>query len=333
MARPRSAHVAEVKAALAARLGSTLQHPGGRFLSTRAVAQRFTVSYQTAHRLLAELEQEGLLRRKAASGSYVPGRRPALRGVHLIFHPRARRKGSFGAHLLDLLTTALRQHGLACVRSWPEDRAGVRLRRDYFPVIWECPDATRAAVAARRFALVLHDRPPAGLGSGYLDAVTTDDFSGGACAAELLKERTGLTRGFAVLGGPGHDHRSVQRIAGFRAHVPSATVACAESWFVEAGRSQAAALLATRPAGIFACNDRLAEAVIGYCRERGRPVPPLIGFDNAPVAERLRLTTIGIPWETLAAVAAEICAARVGGGDAPARIVTLAHEPVMRLTL
>lgn len=331
MARPRSAHVAEVKAALAARLGSTLQHPGGRFLSTRAVAQRFSVSYQTAHRLLVELEQEGLLRRKAASGSYVPGRRPALRGVHLIFHRRARRKGSFGAHLLGLLTTALRQHGLACVRSWPDARASVRLRGDYFPVIWECPVATRAA--ARRFALVLHDRPPAGLGSGYLDAVTTDDFSGGACAAELLKERTGLTRGFAVLGGPADDHRSVQRIAGFRAHLPTATVACADSWFVEAGRAKAAALLAMRPAGIFACNDRLAEAVIGYCREHRRPVPPLVGFDNAPVAERLRLTTIGIPWETLAAVAAEICAARVGGGDAPARIVTLAHEPVMRLTL
>ena len=58
MSRPRSAHVTEVKAALAARLRGHLAHPGGRFFSTRAVAQRFSVSYQTAHRLLAELEAE-----------------------------------------------------------------------------------------------------------------------------------------------------------------------------------------------------------------------------------------------------------------------------------
>src|SRR5882724_4889454 len=107
MARPRSPHVAEVKAALVARLRSDFAHPGERFLSTRAAAQRFSVSYQTAHRLLVELEGERLLHRRAASGSYFPGRRVLLRGVQLVFHRRAKRKGSFGAHLQELLGTAL----------------------------------------------------------------------------------------------------------------------------------------------------------------------------------------------------------------------------------
>ncbi len=333
MARPRSPHVLEVKAALAARLQSDFAHPGGRFLSTRAVAQRFAVSYQTAHRLLGELQEEGLLQRRAASGSYVPGTRTALEGVQLIFHPRAKRKGSFGAHLLERLEAALALQGVSVVRSWPEAGAVSRRRETYYPVVWECPAAIRAAADARTFALCLNDRPPVGLGGTYVDAVTTDDFSGGACAAELLKERTGHADGFAVLAGPADDVRSVQRVAGFRAHAGVTRVISADSWYVEAGTAKAAAILATKPVGIFACNDRLAEAVIAFCAAQGIPRPPLVGFDNAPVAERLRLTTIGIPWTTMVAQAVSVIGERLQGSTASARLISLAHEPVMRLTV
>ncbi len=332
MPRPRTAHVVEVKAALAARLRSDFAHPGGRFLSTRAVAQRFAVSYQTAHRLLGELQSEGLLRREAASGSYVPGQRTALRGVQLIFHPRAKRKGSFGAHLLELLASALTAQGTAVVRSWPEEGEAPRLRAEFYPVVWECRAAVQCAAQARTFVLLLNDRPPVGLGGTYVDTVTTDDFSGGACAAELLKERTGHAGGFAVLGGPVSDARSVQRIAGFRAHAGVALSVSAESWFVEAGRVKAAEIIAARPNGIFACNDRLAEAVIAFCRDHDVPRPPLVGFDNAPVAERLRLTTIGIPWATMVAQAVHLIGERLQGSTASARFISLAHEPVVRLT-
>jgi len=332
MARPRSPHVSQVKAALVARLQGGFAHPGGRFLSTRAVAQRFGVSYQTAHRLLAELETEGLLRRQAASGSYVPGKRTTLDGVQLVFHPRARRKESFGGHLLDVLEAALRAHEIPFTRSWPEEGAVPRLRDDYYPVLWECPAALRAVAGARRFALSLNDRPPVGLGGTYVDAVTTDDFSGGACAAEVLKERTGRTDGFAVLGGPMADARSVQRIAGFQAHAATATVLSASSWYVESGRECAAAILDTRPAGIFACNDRLAEALIRFCALEKRTLPPLVGFDNAPVAERLRLTTIGIPWSTMVDEAVRLIAERLQGGTGAGRLICLSHEPVIRLT-
>lgn len=332
MPRPRSARVLEVKAALAARLRSDFAHPGGRFLSARAVAQRFGVSYQTAHRLLVELGDEGLLRRRAASGTYVPGARDALRGAHLIFHRRAQRKGSFGAHLLEMLETALAAEGISVVRSWPAEGEAPRRRPGYYPVAWECRAAVRAAAAERTFVLSLNDRPPAGLGGTYVDAVTTDDFSGGACAAELLKERTGRTGGFAVLGGPADDPRSVQRIAGFRAHAEAGTVVAAESWFVEAGLACAARLVAARPAGIFACNDRLAQAVLEHCAAQGVPRPPLVGFDNAPVAERLRLTTIGIPWATMVAQAVEVIRDRLAGGTGSARLISVAHEPVVRLT-
>jgi len=330
--RPRSPHVTEVKAALVARLQGGFAHPGGRFLSTRAVAERFAVSYQTAHRLLGELQTEGLLDRIAASGSYVPGRTVALRGVQLVFHPRARRKGSFGERLQTMLTAELSSRGITFIRSWPDAEEPPRLRRDYYPIFWECRAGMTAAATLRSFALCLNDQPPFGLGSGYVDAVTTDDFSGGACAAELLKSRTGRSGGFAVLGGPESDRRSQQRIAGFRAHVSDVRVVCAKSWFVEAGLVRAKEILDHRPAGIFACNDRLAEALIVYCRKHRCQAPPLIGFDNAPVAERLRLTTIGIPWQSMVGEAVALTVARLQGGMEPARLISLAHEPILRLT-
>jgi DNA-binding transcriptional regulator YhcF (GntR family) len=331
MARPRSAHVTEVKAALTARLDGRFGHPGGRFLSARAVAQRFTVSYQTAHRLLDELKAEGRLQREPASGTFLPGQRVTLRGAQLIFHRRAQRKGSFGAHLMKMIEARLDEHGIDFVRSWWDERKGGRLLSDRYPILWECPGAEREALQRRQFALLLNDRPPAGLAGAYIDAVTTDDFSGGACAAELLKQQTGSKGAFAVLGGPREDERNVQRIAGFKAHANVTQVICADSWFVESGREHVSTLLSGKPAGIFACNDRLAQAVLEHCRAHHLSVP-LVGFDNAPVAERLRLTTIGIPWEAFVAHVMEKILARLSGSNAKASIVSLSHDVVLRLT-
>lgn len=332
MPRLRSPRVAEIKSALVTRLRGELVHPGGRFLSTRALAAQFHVSYKTAHRLLGELRDEGLLARRAASGTYFAGEQTSLKGAQLIFHARAKRPDSFGGHLLGLLENALQARGIRATRSWIDDDRPITIRRDCFPVAWECRAAASAAAAARRFALCLTDTPPPGLGGGLVDAITTDDYSGGACAAELLKARTGRTGGFAVLSGPSDDPRSRGRIAGFCAQASNVRVIAADSWFLEAGQRHAGAILELQPCGIFACNDRLAEAILEYARKRRVVPPPLVGFDNAPVAARLRLTTIGIPWDSIVAHAVELIAARIAGNMSPAKIITLPHEPVIRLT-
>ena len=105
--RTRSALTNEVPAARIARL------PGGRFRSTRAVAQRFAVSDRTARRLLGEREPEGRLQRRTAAGSGVPGRRVTLRSVQRVCHPRAKRNGSCGARLLEWLESAFAAQGIA----------------------------------------------------------------------------------------------------------------------------------------------------------------------------------------------------------------------------
>lgn len=332
MPRSRSPRIASIKAALVTRLRGDFSRPGGRFLSARALAAHYSVSYKTAHTLLGELRDEGLLRRRPASGTYLAGEHPALRGVQLCFHARARRAGSFGAHLMERLESALRERKIEVLRTWADESRTPRLRPEYYPVAWECRPAMQAAAEARCFGLCLNDTPPPGIGGGLIDAISTDDFSGGACAAELLKTRTGRAGGFAVLGGPQDDARSRRRIAGFLAHVADATVVPAESWFVEAGRKHAAAILAQNAAGVFCCNDRLAEAVLTHGRSTGRTLPPIIGFDNAPIARELGLTSVGIPWDAMVEQAVALVVARLDGDTTPAKHITLAHELVLRIS-
>jgi DNA-binding GntR family transcriptional regulator len=102
MSRPPSTHVEAVREKLRTRLRAGVHRPGDRFLSARELAQAFGVSYQTAHRVLDALCGEGLLERRAASGTYIPGGLVDLQGAQLIFNPRARHEQSFGGRLLAI---------------------------------------------------------------------------------------------------------------------------------------------------------------------------------------------------------------------------------------
>ncbi len=332
MARPRTKKVEEVKRRLITRLQEGFFRPGDRFLSTRLIAEKFAVSFQTAHRLARELCEEGLLERRSASGTYIPGTRGLLRGVDLLFHERAKRADSFGARLLEELTARLDRERVPWKLRWVEGTGGPDLPPRSYPVIWECRAAVEACAAAHRPALLLNDRPPSGIAAVSIDSVSTDDFSGGACAAQVFQRRAEgpSAGGFAIVAGPEGDERSDQRVGGFRSLL-KATVFPA-GWYFEDGQRVAGAALARGTRGIFCCNDRLAEAILDRCAERGVPCPPLVGFDDAPVAERLNLTTIAIPWAELVSAAARVIQRRLGGDRATASHQTFAPRPVVRGT-
>jgi DNA-binding transcriptional regulator YhcF (GntR family) len=308
MSRTRSHHVADVKQQLIARIVDVHHSPGQRFLSNRAVARRFGVSYQTADILLRELVEEGVLVRRAASGTYIPGERTEQAGVLLVFHPRARHKSSFGSFLLDQLTARLDRERIDWRMSWKTPAAASTrpLSVSRYPIIWERPEAVDLAIKLKRTALVLNGRPPAGAGATLIDSVSVDDFSGGAYAAQHLMVRYSSANGskrsrrpaFAVLAGPTHDQRSAARVAGFRSVAP-ATVINSATWFYEDALDVADRALNAGRDGIFCCNDRLAQAVVRRASDRARPRPRLVGFDDAPIARWLNLTTIAIPWEEL----------------------------------
>jgi len=293
-----------VKRQLVARIQDGHHLPGRRFLSNRALARLFGISYQTADILIRELVEEGLLTRRAASGTYLPGPQLDQSSALLFFHPRAKRKNSFGANLLDRLTARLEKDRIDWRMSWTcPDLSGNRpITTNRFPIIWDRPEAVDAVIRQRRFALVLNDRPPAGLGATLIDSVSVDDYSGGAHAAQFLIRRNPRPRAMAVLAGPRNDPRSAARVSGFLS-IAQATVFHSRTWFFDAGLSVADKVLASRPEGIFCCNDRLAQAVLRRTEDRDMPRPLIIGFDDAPIAQWLNLTTIAIPWEELVAAA------------------------------
>lgn len=331
MARQRSTKVAEVKAKLCLRVREGVHRPGDRFLSTRAVAGTFEISYQTAHRILQELCDEGLLERRFASGTYIAGGQREFYGVQFIFHPRARRPHSFGARLLEGLIKRLDRDRVAHKLSWALEK--IKLDEDYFPVIWESPVAVEKSLRRRRPALLLNERPQPGLSATLLDSVSIDDFSGGVCAAQLLlRERKSIDGGahYAVLSGPAADARSSARRDGFLSLLPRASVIAAQSWFFEDGFKVAARVVRRGSRGIFCCNDRLAEAIAVYCRRLERPCPKLVGFDDAPVAEQLNLTTIAIPWDEMIAGAADLIKRRLDGDASTAHQLILTPQPVIR---
>jgi len=329
MPRPRSPAVTLVKEKLIARLKDGLHRPGQRFFSNRALAEHFGLSYQTAHRLNVELQREGWLERRTASGTYVAGVARAVRGAELIFHPRARREGSFGARLLAGLKAELTEAGVAVRVSWGAERAP---DATWLPVVWEVTEPALRAAAERRFSVLLNDQPPPGIAASYIDSVSTDDFSGGVVAGELLRALA-PSRKLAVLAGPRVDRRSRERVDGFQTQVPKTDVFWAAGWFAEDAERTAPRLVTRGYAGVFCCNDRLAEALLSACDRAKVARPAVIGFDDAPVAERLDLTTVAIPWRELIEGATEVVRQRIRGATGPAARRVYSPRPVFRRTL
>ena len=305
--------------------------PGDRFLSAREVAQRFGLSFQTAHRLLNSLCEQGLLEARPRSGIYLPGGSPRYRGVDLFFNRRARRLGSFGQLLLSMLRPAYVNAGFDCRAFWSTRRAA---RPGRLPVIWESPDLLAVCIERRLPAILINRRAPFGINALNIDSVSLDDFAGGVCAAELVRDRMPNARRprNTVLAGPRGDSRSLQRIDGFRS-VAKAEVVHAEGWYFEHGRAAGPQVLSTTPESVFCCNDRLAEGFLRYCSERGHTPPALVGFDNAPVAKRLNLTTIAIPWDEMVERVVTQTTRRISGRAKSSTQHIVAPRPLVRGSL
>lgn len=331
MPRGRTVKIHEVKRKLLQRIREGFYRAGDRFMSARIVAERYEVSYQTAHRLLSELCKEGQLERRGQSGTYIPGKRGPMVGALLVFHKRAQGAQSFGQKLLNLMTERLQREGVDYLVRWYES-SQTDLEDDRLTVVWEAPQSLQKCVEQKRPAVLLNDRPSPGIGSLFIDSVSTDDFGGGVCAGELMKQQassSGLGGGFAVLAGPTEDLRSRLRADGFRSVLP-ATTCFAGDWFFEQGYAAAPQAVERGPAGIFCCNDNLAAAVLRWCEDHKVKCPPVIGFDDAPIAEKLNLTTISVPWDEIVEAAVAMIQRRLEGDRSASSRQVFHPRPVIR---
>jgi DNA-binding transcriptional regulator YhcF (GntR family) len=328
MGRRPGGEIDRIRASLRAMVSDEFRRAGQRFVSARYLSQRFKVSYQTAHRLLAELESDGFIIRRAGSGSFIAGQKKTLRSALLIFARRAKRSGSFGDLLLRRLLTKLEGMELPFEVTFG-GVAPKHVPEDVYPVLWESPRLLHDLSADYRFSLVLHDKPPAGIGSLFTDSISVDDFSGGITAGQILSRY--LPQRPVVVGGPATDARSQSRIDGFRQIFPSAQVVEAGTWFFRSAvQNIAKPLSSLRADALFCCSDRLAQATL-ICYQKLFISPPIIiGFDNAPVAETLGLSSIGIPWEEVARVAGAVIKKRLEGQIDHASAIVLPPVPVIR---
>ncbi len=335
MARPTAALTLQVRERLLDRLHSGFHRPGDRFLSARAVSRQFGISYQTAHRLLRNLADEGHLVIREKSGAFVPGGPPTLTGVDLIFHPRAKRRDSFGWRLLQMLAAALNSENIHHETRWDGQRCS--LHPDRLPVMWEPTHALARCIQQHRLGLLMNNRAPFGMSSLHIDSVSLDDFSGGVCAAELLQGRRSTKRRtprrrFAILAGPEPDSRNRLRVEGFRSLL-KAQVIYADGWYFEDGYRAAEAAVKAAQHGLFCCNDRLAQAVLTWCEDHQLTPPPLVGFDNAPVAEQLGIATIAIPWQALVSHAVSLIRRRLKGDTGSSNQQIICPRPIIRRSL
>lgn len=327
MARTRSLKIRVIKDKLVTRIRSGYYSPGDRFFSNRGIARHFEVSYQTAHRLLCELEEEGWLMRRPFSGSYISGRGRSFSSVTLCFNARARRPASFGEHVVELLAHRLDRERVDWGVQWADRRTPAA---DSIPVIWECPHTLAMSAESRHFSVLVNEQAPAGIARSFIDSVAVDDFSGGVSAAELIAAHTGSYERICVLAGPAHDERNLRRIEGFRSVLPGAAVYSAGTWEFDDGYRAADHLLASRPRAVFCCNDRLASALIRRARDDKETPPAIVGFDNAPVSEKLNLTTVAIPWDQLVDRIVAVLKQRLAGDKTNSIQYTLNPLPIVR---
>lgn len=326
----RTHHVQSVCRALEDRLSSRLHRPGDRFATARQIADQYAVSYQTAHRVLADLAQRGLIERRPRSGTFIAGTHLKPTHAHLLLHPRASNPHGFGGKLRQLLLQAFAEADFDCVvsidPSTPIDSSAL-------PIIWESPDAVSRCVATGRPGILVNERPKPGWGSSLLDSVCTDDYAGGALAADTLLHGAKGKQRYALLAGPRGDRRSDERKAGFQSRVENVHVIHASNWHRDAGRRAAAEFLNQPYTGIFAANDRLAQGLLMLYQTAGQKAPRLIGYDDAPIAQQMGLTTIALPWIAIAKAIVERTQCRLNGDRSPACTLLLQpsivfHEPI-----
>jgi DNA-binding LacI/PurR family transcriptional regulator len=183
-----------------------------------------------------------------------------------------------------------------------------------------------------RYGLFVGGIPPFAFRSDRIDAVALDNQYGGVCAARVLRDSLGPRKRLAVFASRKGDIQNDLRVGGFLFREPHARVVDAGGWLTEHGRKAAPELLRLGTDGVFCCNDSLAAALLEHCR-RHRLVPPrVVGFDDAPVAEEMNLTTIATPWKGMARLVAEITSRRLAGDTGPAACHILSVRPVFRLS-
>ncbi|WP_224722392.1 LacI family DNA-binding transcriptional regulator [Paenibacillus vietnamensis] len=172
-------------------------------------------------------------------------------------------------------------------------------------------------------------------------SVLTDDFKGGALAAEHLIDRG--HRRIAVLSENLKVSSSFERVRGFRFTLFEAGITLDESHIVSCdssirdGKRAAAALIHgdNRPSAIFCCNDLLAVGALQAAKDARVKVPEqlsIIGFDGTILSTvtNPELTTIAQPINQMVKLAFDLLIHKVENADEIKQRIVMQPELIIR---
>lgn len=362
MERPPPKH-REISRALLADIAGG-RYAGGKVPSEAQLVKRFGVSRPTIARALRDLQSEGLIDRRAGSGTFVrsPAAAPAPPARQLGLLVPERGTTEIFELICGELSSLARARDYALLyggSALPAQEAEISERNAWAMCehyiaqgvqgVFFAPFESGGGGAAsnRRIAealggagipVILLDRDivPFPLRSKF-DLVSVDNVGGAYQLAEHLL-KLGCRR-VAFLARPGHAPTIDARIAGVREALARHGVAAPEDWVREGDAASPAFvrehIVARKWEAVICANDVTAAQLLRSLEKLGARVPQdirIVGFDDANFASLLgvTLTTLQQPTRDIAVAAFTALADRLAQPTLPARTVLLDGRLVVR---
>jgi len=189
----------------------------------------------------------------------------------------------------------------------------------------ELPDAFIKSLSNETTPIVLLDKPS---NMKHLMSVSMDNQQGMREIIRYLTQKRGF-KNAAVITGPAFSYDGIERITGCQAAAAEFGLELDPKWtkegtFVEdRGYEIMSDWLKNGdklPDVIIAHNDAMAFGALTALREKGLEVPrdvALVGFDDAPGARQVGLTTIQVPMREMGEAAARVALGKITGMNVP----------------
>lgn len=311
MPRKRTARIAEIKKTLVEKITEGHRRPGNWFISNRELAARYEISYQTAHRLISELCEEGYLHRTPASGTYVASEKHPPTGIALMMNENSQsEERRFGSILRRMLEERFEQEGIAYDVYFQDEFTGYPPER--FCVIWGGRFDLHEISSEVHYSVLIDQKPSPGLNAIFTDSISVDLYSAGASAAQLLHKKGPFSSIAALLGTV---DLSPDLLNGFQSITQTVAVAHATEWEVEACQQALQHLRdISRFDALFCGSNTAAEVAIEVL---GKDFP-MVAYGDEVRAVQSGTTALTIPWQEIVDEVIEIYHLRSMGNSSVA---------------
>ncbi|WOO39724.1 GntR family transcriptional regulator [Rubellicoccus peritrichatus] len=308
MARTRSEHVKHMKSELIDRLEAGFCRPGSNFCSNRELTMRYGVSYQTAHRIIRELELEGYLHRVPSSGTYIARASDVSEGVALIVHPDWD-MGSFGSILLDCLQARFDAEGVSCQQISSVSFSGYIDRR-YNIIFGQQNYDLRQVMTQLQYSLMIDAYPGEGLNATFTDTISIDYHQVGLVCGHCMREKVGNGR-FALLAGPELNNPYMEFINGITEVVSDCKILYQNDWSYWAALESAHIAQGESYDGFFAVEGNGVAAL----RSVFGDLVSVVSYGDADYMRSMKAEGVAVSWQRIADEAVRLYRLR-NGGDA-----------------